>query len=271
MMRIKRLFYLLILNIFISALVTLAVLNFWAKRSELRAVETVFVTVVVTAPAAQPGSANLAAPADTPVIASETVSIQGSETPVPLQPYIVQQGDMLSKIALQFNVSMDDILRANNMSDPNNIYIGQKLLIPLSSLPTATPQLPPTDIPTITPIPSNTFTPTATPTMDTSPARLVIESIQGAGILGSEKVKIVHTGGGAEPLGGWRLENGRGQAFVFPLLRLFPGASVTINSGKGTNTVTDLFWGSEVTLWKSGDTATLRDSAGVVRATYTIP
>lgn len=269
-MRIKRLFYLLILNIIISTLVTLLVLNFWPKP-ESRMAATVVVTVMVTVPVPQPGSANLTAPTNTPGLTPETVTIQGSETPVPLQPYIVQEGDMLSKIALQFNVSMDDILRANGMSDPNNIYIGQKLLIPLSSLPTETPQLPPTDIPTITPIPSITPTPTATPTTDMSPARLVIESIQGAGILGSEKVKIVHTGGGAEPLGGWQLENGRGQAFVFPLLRLFPGASVIIHSGKGTNTVTDLFWGSDGTFWKSGDTATLRDSAGKVRATFTVP
>lgn len=44
--------------------------------------------------------------------------------------YIVQAGDILSLIAERFNVSMDALMQANNITDPNQIYVGQQLIIP---------------------------------------------------------------------------------------------------------------------------------------------
>lgn len=44
--------------------------------------------------------------------------------------YIVQPGDMLSAIAERYGVSMDAIARANGITNPNDIYIGQKFEIP---------------------------------------------------------------------------------------------------------------------------------------------
>lgn len=59
-------------------------------------------------------------------------------TPVPRTPtppvarehYVVQEGDTLSSIAQKFGVSQDLLQRANNISDPNSIYVGQTLNIP---------------------------------------------------------------------------------------------------------------------------------------------
>ena len=44
--------------------------------------------------------------------------------------YTVGSGDSLNAIALEFGVSPEAILRANDLRDPNQIYVGQKLIIP---------------------------------------------------------------------------------------------------------------------------------------------
>ncbi|MDW7651999.1 MAG: LysM peptidoglycan-binding domain-containing protein [Bacillota bacterium] len=53
---------------------------------------------------------------------------------MPLQPsekvYIVRSGDSIWKIARMFGVSMDAIIAANNLQNPNMIFPGQKLKIP---------------------------------------------------------------------------------------------------------------------------------------------
>lgn len=44
--------------------------------------------------------------------------------------YIVQPGDTLSSIALRFNVGMNDIIVASNLTDPNSLNVGDVLTIP---------------------------------------------------------------------------------------------------------------------------------------------
>lgn len=44
--------------------------------------------------------------------------------------YIVQAGDTLSTIAARFNVSVADLMSANNISNPNLLATGQQLVIP---------------------------------------------------------------------------------------------------------------------------------------------
>ncbi len=44
--------------------------------------------------------------------------------------YIIQAGDTLSSIAARFNVSLADLIAANPSIDPNNLAIGQELVIP---------------------------------------------------------------------------------------------------------------------------------------------
>ncbi len=49
----------------------------------------------------------------------------------PDQPvYIVQSGDTLYSIALQFGVSEDDLINANDIADPNQLKAGDSLVIP---------------------------------------------------------------------------------------------------------------------------------------------
>ncbi len=44
--------------------------------------------------------------------------------------YIVQPGDTLSSIASRFDVSLNDLMAANGLSDPNRLSAGQELVIP---------------------------------------------------------------------------------------------------------------------------------------------
>lgn len=74
--------------------------------------------------------------------------------------YFVQAGDTLAGIASLFNSTMDEIVAANNLDDPNAIFVGQQLIIPVNIV-TATATRPPTSTP-LTPE-ASTSVPTATP------------------------------------------------------------------------------------------------------------
>ncbi len=89
-------------------------------------------------------------------------------TPVPpdlrsgtLIPYTIQAGDSLGGIAILFNSTIEAIIAENKLDNPNALFVGQVLQIPVN-LVTPTATRPPTSTP-ITPGPG-TFLPTATTT-----------------------------------------------------------------------------------------------------------
>jgi LysM repeat protein len=75
--------------------------------------------------------------------------------------YVVQTGDSIGGIASLFNSTIDAILEENEITNPNELFVGQILLVPVN-LVTPTATRPPTSTP-ITPGPG-TFLPTATST-----------------------------------------------------------------------------------------------------------
>ena len=57
-----------------------------------------------------------------------------------MQDYIVKKDDILGRIAQQFNISLQDLLRinreaGNEIKDPDKIFVGQKIKIPQSAAP----------------------------------------------------------------------------------------------------------------------------------------
>lgn len=87
--------------------------------------------------------------AETPVIV-QPVSPQtgGAHTPI-VTTYIVRYGDTLSSIAARLGVSTRELARANNIVNPNVIYVGQVLQVPASPYPT--PAASATRVPTSVP------------------------------------------------------------------------------------------------------------------------
>ncbi len=119
-------------------------------------------------------------------------TVQPTSTQGPQQDvvHVVQRGETLSQIALRYGTTYQQIALLNNLTNPNLIYAGQRLIIRRGSAPTVTPTQPtatstaaitasptgtagasatPTTSPTGTQRPTNTPTPTFTP----SPAQTV--------------------------------------------------------------------------------------------------
>lgn len=45
--------------------------------------------------------------------------------------YVVQEGDSLYSIAIKFQVELAEIVALNGLSDPNDISVGQELILPV--------------------------------------------------------------------------------------------------------------------------------------------
>lgn len=82
--------------------------------------------------------------------------------------------------------------------------------------------------------------------------------------LNGEWVKITNKGSGPVDMVGWRLsDEGTKHVYTFPSFTLSPGSTVTVFTGSGMNTATELYMGFGKAVWNNdGDTATLKDARG---------
>ncbi|HSR87680.1 MAG TPA: LysM peptidoglycan-binding domain-containing protein, partial [Pontiella sp.] len=65
------------------------------------------------------------------IIETETVTPEpyvGSTTAT--ETYIVRKGDMLSQLAVDFDTTTAELVRLNNLSNPDVLYVGQELRVP---------------------------------------------------------------------------------------------------------------------------------------------
>ena len=56
--------------------------------------------------------------------------------------YTVQAGDTVSKIAAQNNTTVDAIVKANNLTNPDKLQVGQKLSLPAGASASAAASAP---------------------------------------------------------------------------------------------------------------------------------
>ncbi len=82
------------------------------------------------APTARPDIRITPAPAQDVRATATAFARQIIPTPTPAGLYIVKPGDTLSKIADEHVTTVDEIMAANNLIDPNRIEVGQHLTIP---------------------------------------------------------------------------------------------------------------------------------------------
>jgi competence protein ComEC len=84
--------------------------------------------------------------------------------------------------------------------------------------------------------------------------------------LNDEYVVFENTGEESLDLSGWTVEDEVGQTYTFPDgTTLDSGATVTLHTGSGTDTDTDLYWGSGSPIWNNdGDTVIVRTPDGTI-------
>ena len=280
MRQVKRLFYIILLNIIISAITVGVILQLWERDHPPQSVEGTPVVIVVTPTQSvilpiitNNNTPETAVPTDTGVRITGTIQVTQE---IEMLTYRVKEGDTLGALAVEFNASVADILAVNDLPDPDNLFVGQIIYIPTEPLPKATStSIPPTVAVTPTLRPSATSThgpaPTATATHTSLEAQVVIDTVIGAGVLENEHIVLQRTGDGELSLAGWRIEDGAGNEYIFPELTLYKDGAINLNTRTGQNTVVDLFWDLSSPIWTSGKTISLYDPQKSLRATYTVP
>ncbi|HJL70836.1 MAG TPA: LysM peptidoglycan-binding domain-containing protein, partial [Anaerolineales bacterium] len=202
-MRIARLAGYLLLNMAVSAAVAIAVLLYWENNRQ---------PVASRAPDAATGESGGASP----------VMLDGSPRQHGLQLstepiiYRVHAGDTMGSIAMQYDLTIEELMAQNGLNDPNALTIDQLLTIParqpvqLTQRPMAT-RAPVTVV--VSPQP-----PAAVATSSLPPV-ITIRAVDGVGDLATEQVVIVNVGGAVD-LANWALVQPEGDAYRFPVLRL---------------------------------------------------
>lgn len=82
--------------------------------------------------------------------------------------------------------------------------------------------------------------------------------------LNAEYVRLHNSSSSNRSLTGWTIRDLSGHVYKFGTYTLRAGTSVTLHTGKGTNTSTNRYWGSGSYIWNNtGDKAILKNSSGV--------
>ncbi len=157
--------------------------------------------------------------------------------------YTVKQGDSLSAIAARYGVSANRLLEINDLADPDLVYVGQRLTIPVSQQQGAAVGLPQQGL------------------------QLRIEN---AGELASESVQVVNDSDGAVDLQGWTLSRDGGPIYTFSNILLFPGSGIRLNTGSGEDNSINRYWGRDAAAWEIGSTVILRNPNGELIAQRTV-
>ena len=253
----------LFLNVIVSAVVVLSILFWWDSRGGGTAALAEATATAQLPPGVLP-TPNIAAP-PSGTAAPEAVDAAADSAPEggPVV-HIVAAGDTLNRIGQQYDVSVEDIMAANNLTDPNVIGVGDSLTIPVGGLPTPTVPAP-TEIAAMpSPIP--------TEAVAAGQGEIAVTGITDPGALATESVQIVNNGAERQSLLGWTVRDEDNNAYTFGDVSIFgEGAGILLHSRAGSDSPLELFWGLEEPAWRSGETLTLWDAAGQVVATYVVP
>ncbi|HEX9795441.1 MAG TPA: LysM peptidoglycan-binding domain-containing protein [Anaerolineales bacterium] len=231
----------LILNVVVSALTMFLVMTIWDADPQLEL------------PTPMPTLSAL----DVAASAVPTATVTRAPSPTPAT-YLVQAGDTMNAIALELGVSVEALMAANGLTNPDTLSAGQVLLVPEieagdGSQATSAP-------PTAAPAPT---------VVNGEAPRVEIRGVAGGGNLEEEVVRLLNSGGTAN-MAGWTLDDDQGHHYTFPAFTLHNGA-VSVHTKAGVDTVIDLYWGLPEAVWTAGKTITLRDAAGGVQSTFHIP
>jgi LysM repeat protein len=266
MMSYRRMLPFLLINIVVSAAVVLTILWIWDGRKE----EPEPIVAVAT-PAPQAVSplneAPVAESAPDELSAQEPIITSDQSGP---EVHIVAAGETLGQISARYDISLEEIMAANGMSNQNFIFVGQELIIPIEGAPQPAQE----EVQQSTADTSAGNLPTPIPTEPASDGEAIIEiaQVSDPGQLPLEAVQIVNNGSRETNLAEWKLADQFGNYYEFRAMTLFgDGAGITVHTTSGQDSATDLYWGADEALWQSGSQVVLYDAAGNVIAQYQIP
>ena len=120
-------------------------LNDIANPELIYAGQTIRIPVSPTdtpAPTATDAPTETPAPSETPVAteaATEPPTVEATPQATATSTYVVQRGDTLASIARRFGTTVNELIRANDLSNANVIFAGQTLIIPAGDA-SGTPQ-----------------------------------------------------------------------------------------------------------------------------------
>ncbi len=259
-MPIRRMLPFLLINVVVSAVVVLTILYFWDGRQTSSPTEE----ASVANPTLTPASANVVV--ETPVFVPPTETPAANDGPT---VHIVSAGDTLGIIAGIYDVTVEDIMEANGLTNPNILSVGQELVIPLDGLPVEEEAVEETAVPEENVLP----TPIPTAAIPEGDDIVVeITAVIGVGQLENEAVQIRNTGTDPVALLGWKLADLNGHVYTFGQATLFGNSvEILVHTPRGLNGATDFYWGLEEPIWEPGELVTLLDSEENIIATYEVP
>ncbi|NIM96104.1 MAG: LysM peptidoglycan-binding domain-containing protein [Anaerolineales bacterium] len=230
------------LNIAISVGAMLLVLFFWTRRP--------------SPPELSPTPTGNIADAIATLMPTVTPTLPPSPTP---HVYEVKPGDTLYDISLELDISMDALMAANGISNADALSVGQIIIIP-----------PPEWVDRFEETQEDLAAGVeVTPSPEVELPRVEINSVNGVGDVDVERITLLNNGGPAY-MRGWRLEDDKGNVYIFPTFTLYSGA-VNLNIRSGVDTSIDLFWGLDESILEPGNVLTLYDASRMVVATFRIP
>lgn len=253
----RQLVFIILFNAIISLVIALIVV--WAVESRRPDPEELLIlaTPALAQPVSRPtiaavdndNTGNTAATPPPATIAPEA-AVEVGDTEV----YTVQSGDSLSSIADRFRVPLDTLVRINELPNPDYVFVGQRLLIPVGAGNDG-----------------GSLVPTATPGNEPITEGVIIRIVEGPGDPLAEAVQIVNDLNRVVNLAGWVLDSDGGPSYTFGALSLFAGNYVWLHTRSGEDTSIAVYWGQESAAWSSGSVLRLRNPQGTVVSTFTVP
>ncbi|MCB0044781.1 MAG: lamin tail domain-containing protein [Caldilineaceae bacterium] len=238
----SQLAFVILMNAIISLVIALAVVALFERRrpdpEELAALYTPVPGAVMAATATLADITTL--PTSAPVTPETLSPDSGQSTSVSNGDeivHVVEAGESLGSIAARYGVTLDALVQANGLINPDFVFSGQRLVIPGTG-------------------------DSAAPAVQAE-GGVEITGINNAGDLAQEVVLIANESNTPFNLTGWQLGREGGPTYTFGNVQLFPGSGVEVYSAAGEDDSRRLYWAQNEAQWTAGSSARLRNAAGV--------